>query len=187
MAHVPNRGGYLDSSRTIWPSKIIKELFGRKQPRGKEAMTSDEVITYLKEGVVVTFFNCLHLAHVPMSLRARTSASDEWLRFIKSVKCIKVLDLGCWMIWLGVPSERVYWWCCGSGFLLVHCVQVTYWFLTPCLQPRAVCVRTLSRIPDTFWINGGTCIWQPPSSCGKSLCTLQVCVFTIHWLLRTVT
>ena len=46
----------------------------------------------------VTFFNVLHLAHVPMSLRARTSALDGWLRIIKVQKGwdIELYDLiGC--------------------------------------------------------------------------------------------
>ena len=39
----------------------------------------------------VTFFNGLHVAHVPMSHWARTSALDEWLWLIKYRKG---LDLG---------------------------------------------------------------------------------------------
>ena len=36
----------------------------------------------------VTFFNALHLAHVPMSPRARISVLYEWLWLIKSRKVV---------------------------------------------------------------------------------------------------
>ena len=51
-----------------------------------------------KDVPTVTFSNVLHLAHVPMSLRARTSALDGWLRIIKVHKGwdLKLYDLsGC--------------------------------------------------------------------------------------------
>ena len=52
----------------------------------RKGPVSGGVTNCSKGGVVVTFLNFLHLVHVPMSLRARTSALDEWLRLIKCRK-----------------------------------------------------------------------------------------------------
>ena len=86
MEGIPYRRDNMSPSATIQSSRTIKELFEGRQPQGEKGSVSGEVTTYFKGGVAVTFFNVLHLAHVPMSLCARTSALDEWLRVIKGRK-----------------------------------------------------------------------------------------------------
>ena len=98
MEGIPNRRGDMGPSTTTQSSRTIKGLFEGRQPRGGKGSVGGEVTTCSKGGVVVTFFNVLHLAHVPMSLRARTSALDGWLRIIKVQKGwdIELYDLiGC--------------------------------------------------------------------------------------------
>ena len=57
MERVPNRRGDLGPSTIVQRPKTIEELFGRSPTPGREDL-SDEVITYSKGGVVVTFLNC---------------------------------------------------------------------------------------------------------------------------------
>ena len=57
MQRVPNRRGDLGPGVTVQPPKTIEELFGRISTLGREGL-SDEVITYHKGGVVVTFIDC---------------------------------------------------------------------------------------------------------------------------------
>ena len=56
MARIPSGGNDLDPSRAIQSSQTVEGIPGRRQPQRREGITSDEVITYFKGGVVVTFW-----------------------------------------------------------------------------------------------------------------------------------